>query len=74
MLRLLDGVLRLVLLIADRLLHPTAAPKRTAKQVLAEGLRERDAIKVATAYQMRHDEAAELLRKWQIAKAKRGIK
>ena len=75
MLKLLTGLVALVALVVQKLMEP-AKPVAIlrADQVLAQGLRTKDAALVATANQMRHDATAELLRRWELRKAKGGGK
>jgi hypothetical protein len=69
------GIVALVALVVQKLMEPgKPVAILRADQVLAQGLRKHDAALVATAHQMRHDATAELLRRWEIKRAKGGAK
>ena len=61
------GLYLLELWTGPRPAQPTVDPRA----VLAEGLAKKDAAKVATAAQMRHEKTQELLAKWRLLKARR---
>jgi hypothetical protein len=67
----IEALARLLLLALDRALSWPEPVVLTAKQVLADGLRRKDAAAVATAMEMRHQETKELLRQWQLEQARR---